>query len=115
MLDAGMAMPPGPVSAEALTFTFVNPFVGPWTMTCVSTVSPRAPETEMAETAPVASAGPTLVRLDMTHTGNAEACWTPLPVRVMAAGEFVALLPTDMLPGALPGFGGANPTFSVAD
>src|ERR1700730_12829668 len=66
-----MVAPPGPVSAEALKFTLVKPPAGPCTMTCVSTVSPRAPDREMEEAVPAASVFPTLIRLDCTHTGYA--------------------------------------------
>src|SRR5258708_909926 len=70
MLDAGMVAPLGPASADALTFTFVKPFAGACTMTCVSTVSPRALDRIMAEVVPGASVCPTLIRPGNTHTGN---------------------------------------------
>ncbi len=63
--------PPGPVSAEALKFTLVKPPAGPCTTTCVSTVSPRAPERLMEEVVPGTSVCPTLLRPGDTHTGNA--------------------------------------------
>src|SRR5882724_4351754 len=67
-----MVAPPGPVSAEALRFALVRPPEGACTTTWVSTVSPRAPDKLMEEAVPGASACPTLIRLDSTHTGNGE-------------------------------------------
>src|SRR5260370_24500149 len=71
-LDAGIVAAPGPVSAEALTFTFVRPLEGPCTTTCVSTVSPRALDRLMDDAVPAVSVFPTLTRPDVAHTGNAE-------------------------------------------
>ena len=75
-LDAPMLAPPGPVSAEALRFTLVKPLVGPCTMICASSVSPRAPDKPIERDAPALSVFPTLVRLDATHTlnGGGGAC-----------------------------------------
>jgi hypothetical protein len=84
-------------------------------MTWVSTVSPRAAERETAESVPGASACPTRIKLDVTHTGYAAVCCIPLPAKVMTAGEFVALLATDMLPVTLPALAGAKATFTVTD
>src|SRR5260370_1053016 len=71
MLEAGIVAPPGPVSALALRLTLVKPPAGACTTTCVSTVSPRAPERLMEEVVPGTSACPTRLRLGGTHTGNA--------------------------------------------
>src|SRR5258708_40309948 len=77
MLDAGTVAPLGPASADALTFTLVKPLLGACTMTCVSTVSPRAADKVIAEVVPGASVCPTLVRLEDTQTGNAAVdFWT---------------------------------------
>src|SRR5258708_2647795 len=65
-----MVAPLGPASAEALKFTFVRPFAGACTMTCVSTVSPRALDRLMKEAVPGAPVCPTLIRPGDTHTGN---------------------------------------------
>src|SRR5579859_5147602 len=112
MLEAGMEAPLGPERAEALTLTLVK---GPCTTTWESTISPRAPESEIAEVDPGASVWPTRSRLGMTHTGKeAEVCWTPLPASEITAGEFVALLATDTLPLTLPAADGAKATFNVA-
>lgn len=43
-----------------------------------------------------------------------ETGWTPVPVREIVLGEFVALLVTVTLPVALPVAAGANVTFKVA-
>src|SRR5947209_535343 len=111
-----MLAPPGPLSAEVLTFTLVRPPVGARTMTCVSTVSPRALERLIEEVVPAVSAFPTLRRLECTHTANADpAGVTPMPVREIVAGEFVALLATLTLPVTLWATPGANATVSVAD
>jgi hypothetical protein len=115
MLEGGMEAPAGPERAEAERLRLDKPEEGAWTMSWVSTVSPRAAERETAETVPGASVCPTRTKLDATHTGNAAVCWMPLPVRAMTAGEFVALLATDMLPVALPTFAGAKATLIVAD
>src|SRR6266699_3394934 len=72
MLDAGMVAPPGPVSAEAFTFTLLKPSEGACTMTCASTVSPRALYRLMEEVVPGGSVCPTLARPGKTQTGNAE-------------------------------------------
>ena len=42
-----------------------------------------------------------------------EIGWTPVPDKVIVAGEFEALLATPMLPGTVPVPAGANVTFSV--
>src|SRR5258708_37127288 len=111
-----MLAPPGPVSAEALTFTLVNPPAGPCTMTCVSTVSPRALDRLMEDAVPAASAFPTRTRLGATQTGNAaEVGCIPTPLMVTLAGELVALLATVTLPVTLWATVGANATVSVAD
>src|SRR6476646_8205873 len=70
MLDAGMVAPLGPVSADALTFTFVKPFAGACTMTWVSTVSPRALDSVMADVVPGVSVCPTLIKPEDTHKGK---------------------------------------------
>src|SRR5580693_1675075 len=70
MLDAGMVAPPEPTSADALTFTFVRPFAGACTMTCVSTVSPRALDSVMADVVPGASSCRTLIKPEDTHKGK---------------------------------------------
>src|SRR5216684_701369 len=70
MLDAGIVAPLGPASADALTLTLVRPFAGACTMTCVSTVSPRAPDSTMAEVVPGMSVCPTRIRPGDTQTGN---------------------------------------------
>src|SRR5579859_5092807 len=67
MLEAGMEAPLGPKRAEALRLTLVK---GPCTTTWESTISPRAPESEIAEVDPGASVWPTRSRLGMTHTGK---------------------------------------------
>src|SRR3981189_271625 len=106
-----MVAPPGPMSAEALTFTLVKPPAGPCTTTWVSTVSPRAPDREIEEAAPPASVLPTLSRLGATQTENDDgAGCTPTPLSVIVAGELVALLSTVTLPVALWATVGANAT-----
>src|SRR5690348_17383760 len=87
-----MVAPFGPVRAVALTFTFDRPPAGPWTTTCVSTVSPRAPESAMEESVPGVSVCPTRTRLGDTHVVKL-GC-TPVPVIEIVAGELVALLAT---------------------
>src|SRR5437660_12785363 len=72
MLEAGMVAPPGPVSADALTLTLLMPPEGACTMTCASTVSPRAPYRLTEELVPGGSICPTLARPGATQTGNAE-------------------------------------------
>src|SRR6266571_7431146 len=67
-----MLAPPGPVRTEALRFTLDKPPAGARTMTCVSTVSPRALYRLMEEAVPGMSVCPTLARPDITHTGNGE-------------------------------------------
>src|SRR5207244_3820462 len=78
-----MVAPPGPVSVEALTFTLLKPLEGPCTTTCVSTVSPRAPDRLMEEVVPGASVFPTRNRLGDTQTLNADGV-TPFTVSVAA-------------------------------
>ena len=108
--------PFGPVKAEALTLTFDKPEPTPCTTTCVSTVSPRAPDRLMEEVVPAASVFPTRTRLGETQTGKAAAvCCAPVPEREMVAGELVALLLTATLPVTLPVVPGAKVTFKVAD
>src|SRR5260370_33527695 len=65
-----MVAPLGPASAEALKFTSVRPFAGACTMTCVSTVSPRALDSAMPEVVPGAPVCPTLIRPEDPHTEN---------------------------------------------
>src|SRR5260370_32391484 len=110
-----MVAPLGPASAEALRLTFVNPPAGALTMTCVSTVSPRAPEKLMEEAVPGASVCPTLSRPDCTQTGNgAVVGGSPTPAKVTAADELVALLATVTLPVKFCATVGANTTVSAA-
>src|SRR5260221_12358975 len=97
-----MLAPPGPVSAEALTFTLVNPPAGPCTMTCVSTVSPRALDRLMEDAVPAASAFPTRTNLGATQTGNAaEAVCIPTPPSSTLDAELVTLLDMVTLPVTL--------------
>src|SRR5260370_19688820 len=91
MLEAGIVAPPGPVSALALRLTLVKPPAGACTTTCVSTVSPRAPERLMEEVVPGTSACPTRLRLGDTHTGNAVGLVTVSVARVLLA------FPTELL------------------
>src|SRR5260370_17788438 len=91
MLEAGIVAPPGAVRARALRLTLVKPPAGACTTTCVSTVSPRAPERLMEEVVPGTSASPTRLRLGDTHTGNAVGL-----VTVGVAGLLVAF-PTELL------------------
>ena len=115
-LAAGRLAPPGPVSADALTFTLVKPAAGPRMMTWVSTVSPRALDRLMEEAVPGASVFPTLTRPGATQAGNFDgAAWTPTPLSVTVAGELVALLVTVTLPVRLCAMVGANATVNVAD
>src|SRR5256885_6531087 len=106
-----MLAPAGPVSAEALRFTLVRPLVGPCKIMCVATISPRALDNAMEAVVPAAAVLPTRTMLDVTHTGYAAlAGCTPVPVTPTTAGEFVALLPTIMLPVMLPVIPGAKVT-----
>jgi len=115
-LDTGIVAPAGPVSTEELKFTLLKPAAGACTIIWVSTVSPRALDRLMEEAVPAASVFPTRTRLDCTQTGNADATGvTPVPVREIIAGEFVALLITLTLPLTLRATVGANATVSVAD
>lgn len=115
-LDTGIVAPAGPVSTEELKFTLLKPAAGACTITCVSTVSPRALDRLMEEAVPAASVFPTRTRLDCTQTGNADATGvTPVPVREIIAGEFVALLITLTLPLTLRATVGVNATVSAAD
>src|SRR5215467_4673209 len=108
MLEEGMVAPFGPLNGEALTLTLDKPPVGACTTTCVSTVSPRAPERLMEEVLPGGSVCPARTRLDCTHTGkDALAGVSPTPLKPIVAGELVALLAIDMLPAALPATAGA--------
>src|SRR5258708_17652612 len=95
MLEAGIVTPPGPMSEEALKFTFVRPLAGACTTTWVSTVSPRAPERLMEEVVPGTSVFPTLTRLGDTHAGNAAEL-----VTVRVAGRLVTM-PAELLTVAL--------------
>src|SRR5258706_11182248 len=100
MSEAGIVAPPGPVSAEALRFTLVNPLEGPCTTTWVSTVSPRAPDRLMEEVVPGASVLPTLLRLGATQTVNAGGI-TAFTVSVAALlVTFPAVLLTATVNGA---------------
>src|SRR5215472_9077882 len=115
MSDAGIVAPLGPVRAEALKFTLVRPPAGAWTTTCASTVSPRALDRTREEVEPGASVCPTRSKLDCTQMGNGALDGvTPTPLRVIVAGEFVALLATNTLPVTLPTTEGAKLTFKVA-
>src|SRR5258708_35337844 len=103
MLEAGIVAPPGPVSALALRLTLVKPPAGACTTTCVSTVSPRAPERLMEEVVPGTSASPTRLRLGATHTGNAGGLETGTVAG--AVGAFPTGLqtnPAEGAPGASP-------------
>ncbi len=86
-----MVAPLGPARADALTFTLLKPPAGAWTMTCVSTVSPRALERLMEAVVPGASVLPTLTRLGDTHAGNAAEF-----VTVRVAGLLVTV-PAELL------------------
>src|SRR6266404_1228287 len=111
-----MVTPFGPVSAEALALTLVRPEPTPCTTTCVSTVSPRAPDRLIEEVVPRASVFPTRTRLGETQTGKAAlAACAPVPDKEIVAGEFVALLVSVALPVTLPVADGAKVTFMVAD
>src|SRR6266403_4983766 len=93
MLESGMVAPPGPVSADALTLTLLKPPEGACTMTCASTVSPRAPDRLMEEVVPGASVLPTLSRLDATHAVNVGGM-TAFTVRVAAV---LVTVPAELL------------------
>src|SRR6266852_8957597 len=108
-----MVTPLGPVRAVALTLTFVKPPAGPCTTTCVSTVSPRAPNRAMEESVPGVSVFPTLVKLGATHVMKLDC--TPVPVVEIVAGVLVALLATVTPPVTLPVDVGAKVTFKAAD
>jgi hypothetical protein len=57
-----------------------------------------------------------LLSPDFPHVGvPLVVCATPLPLSGIVAGEFVALLATEILPVGLPATVGAKATFSVAD
>lgn len=103
----------GPVRAVALTLTLDKPPAGPCTTTCVSTVSLRAPDNAIEESAPGASVFPTLVKLGATQV--LKFVCTPVPVIEIVAGELVALLATVTPPVTLPVNDGAKVTFKVAD
>ena len=85
-----MVAPLGPASADALTFTFVKSFAGACTMTCVSTVSPRALDRVMAEVVPGASVCPTLIRPGDTHTGNGALDDWPAVIKIVRATSTAA-------------------------
>jgi hypothetical protein len=108
-----MVTPFGPVRAVAVALTFVKPPAGPWTTTCVSTVSPRAPESAMEESVPGTSVFPTLVKLGATHVLKFN--YTPVPLMEIIAGELVALLVIVSPPATLPVDAGAKVTFKAAD
>src|SRR5882757_1414235 len=108
-----MVTPFGPVRAVAVTLTFVKPPAEPWTTTCVSTVSPRAPDSAMEESVPGASVCPTLFKLGDTQVVKFDC--TPVPLMEIVAGELVALLATVTLPATPPVDVGANVTFRAAD
>src|SRR5438128_6180183 len=65
-----MVAPFGPVRAEALRLTLVRPEPLPCTTTCVSTVSPRAPDKLIVEVVSGTSVFPTRTKLETTHIGN---------------------------------------------
>src|SRR5437879_2132977 len=108
-----MVTPFGPLRAVAVTLTLVKPPPGPCTTTCVSTVSPRAPDNAMLESAPGASVCPTLFKLGDTHVAKFDC--TPVPLMEIVAGELVALLATVTVPVTLPVDVGAKVTFKAAD
>src|SRR5256885_14748622 len=60
--------PLGPARAVALKLTFVKPPAGARTTTCVSTVSPRAPNRLMEDAEPGASVAATLSRPGAVQT-----------------------------------------------
>ena len=103
----------GPVRAVAVTFTLDRPPPGPCTTTWVSTVSPRAPVSEIEESVPLGSVFPTLTRLGDTQVLKFDC--TPVPVIEMVAGELLALLLTLTPPVTLPVVVGAKVTFNAAD
>src|SRR5258708_21576851 len=107
-----METPFGPVRADALTLTFDNPPAGPCTTTCVSTVSPRAPESAMEESVPGASVLPTLFKLGSTHVLKFDC--TPVPAMEMVAAELLACLSMVTTPVAPPVDVGAKVTFKAA-
>src|SRR5579864_5266051 len=72
-----MVAPPGPMSAEAATFTLPKPLAGACTMTCTSTVSPRAPDRLITDVVPGSSVLPTRTSPDWTHTGNGAKAVAP--------------------------------------
>src|SRR6266446_3327389 len=101
-LDTGIVAPAGPVSTEELKFTLLKPAAGACTITCVSTVSPRALDRLMEEAVPAASVFPTRTRLDCTQTGNADATGvTPVTVTLeivtFAFPLFVRVAPSELL------------------
>src|ERR1700719_194976 len=108
-----MVTPPGPVRAVALTLTLDKPPAEPCTTTCVSTVSPRAPNSAMEESVPGASVFPTLTRLGATQVLKLDC--TPVPVMEIVDGELVALLATVTPPVTPPVDVGAKVTFKAAD
>src|SRR5438128_2533506 len=111
-----MVAPFGPVRAEALRLTLVRPEPLPCTTTCVSTVSPRAPDRLIEEVVPSASVFPTRTKLGETQTGKAAlAGCAPVPDREIVVGEFVAVLATDTEPLTLPAAEGAKATFNATD
>ena len=90
--------------------------MGPCTIICVSTVSPRALDRAMEAEVPAAAVFATRTMPGDTHTGYAAlAGCTPVPVTATIAGELVALLPTVKVPVALPAAVGAKAIFKVAD
>jgi hypothetical protein len=80
------------MSAEALMLTFVNLADVADTITCVSTVSPRAPEILTEEAVPGGSVGPTLTRLGSTHAvSGAEVALT------LSVAALLVTLPAELL------------------
>src|SRR5260370_9070429 len=69
-MEAGIMAAPGPVRAEALTFTLLKPPEGACTTNWVSTVSPRGLDRLVEEAVPAMSVVPTLSRLGATQTVN---------------------------------------------
>src|SRR5260221_8055539 len=65
-----MVTPLGPARAVALKLTFVKPASGARTTTCVSTVSPRAPNRLMEDAEPGASVAATLSRPGAVQTAS---------------------------------------------
>src|SRR5215472_792678 len=87
-----MVAPPGPMRAEAVTFILLKPLAGACTMTCTSTVSPRAPDKLMTDVVAGSSVLPTRTRPDSTQTGNGAETVAPADsLRSCASGAMKVL------------------------